>query len=661
MSRRRTAALAGTAAVALTGALALQLLPGTTPVARADRGLVGYQSCADLLAAYREQLRVTATAYGFGGGAYYGGIPLAEDNAAGADGEQSARSSGAVGSGPTGTNLQEQGVDEPDSAKLRDGRLVVLTGNTLRVLSADDDPEILGSVRIGGRNAWGGELLLVGDRALVILSGWQEVPPLEGEESGSDGSDVATRMIAPYGQPLTRVVLLGLDGDDPRVIEQATYEATYVSARSVDGTVRLVTTTRPQPRGVYPRSESSVDKQAALAANQRIANAVTLDEVLPQVTRTDAAGNVDSNGSAVECDRVYHAKNGVGVSTLTVTTMRPEQDGLAPSDTTAVTTDGDLVYSSADRLFVATSRWGTVGPWLPLDSPIAGRLAAPAPEEVSTELHGFDTSSPTSTTYVGSGSVPGYVYGRWALSFHEGALRVATTKQPPWESDRSEETSSMVVKLVERDGKLVETGRVGGLGKTEQIRAVRYFGDIAAVVTFRQTDPLYMLDLSGEPRVLGELKIPGFSTYLHPVGDDLLLGIGQSATLQGQVTGMQVSVFDVSDLSAPRQVDRLKLGPGWSPALDDSRAFTYDPQRRLATFAFTGYDEATYDTAENGAIGISVGEDGTLRRAGLLELSAELYAARVLTDGERLFVVGDQAVVTGDADTFQRTGSVLLG
>ena len=204
-------------------------------------------------------------------------------------------------------------------------------------------------------------------------------------------------------------------------------------------------------------------------------------------------------GAAVSCDRTFHARTPSGASTLLVTTLRPG-DGLAATDRTAVTTDGDLVYASEDRLYVATSRWGTVGPIGLMDGVRPGRVMAPA-DEVSTELHAFDITSDSETTYVGSGTVPGYVLGRWALSSHEGALRVATTRQPPWKGEGAQtgETSSMVVKLAERDGALVETGRVGGLGRTEQIRAVRYFGDIAAVVTFRQTDPLYLLDLSGDP------------------------------------------------------------------------------------------------------------------------------------------------------------------
>jgi uncharacterized secreted protein with C-terminal beta-propeller domain len=254
--------------------------------------------------------------------------------------------------------------------------------------------------------------------------------------------------------------------------------------------------------------------------------------------------------------------------------------------------------------------------------------------------------------------VPGYVLGRWALSRYDGALRVATTRQPPWDTKRADETSSMVVKLAEDAGRLVETGRVEGLGRTERIQAVRYFGDIAAVVTFRQTDPLYLLDLSGTPRVLGELKVPGFSTYLHPIGDGLLLGLGQDADENGAVTGLQVSVFDVSDLTRPTLVDRLRLGQGWAPALDDSRAFSYDPSRRQARFAFTGYQPTASGRYESSAVGITVDESGRLSEAGRLPIGAESWSTRVLVDDDTVFAIGEAGVVSGDADTMTRTGSV---
>lgn len=646
--QRRPLVVAGAVTALVAGLAVSQLAPGSAPSAQAA-GLVGYDSCDDLLAHYRSELRASATAYGFGLNDF--GIAVA-DSAGGAERQSAAGGPDAVGSGPTGTNLQEQGVDEPDMVKLRDGRLVVLTGDRLRILSAGDQPDVLATLRLTSENAYGGELLLVGDRVLVVQPGYR----VEQAQDGS--SDAARSMIRPAGTPTTRVSLVDLRDDQLRRLEQATYDGQYVSARLVDGTVRLVTTKRPLITPWYPTEPGDFSESEALAANRAAASAVTVADVLPQVERRGPGGDVRERGSAVSCTDTTHATSPAGVSTLLVVTLRPDA-GLEATDRTAVTTDGDLVYASADRLFVATSRWGTVGP-VPL-GPGPADTSVAEPEEVSTELHAFDTSSADSTRYLGSGSVPGYVLGRWALSHHEGALRVATTRQPPWDGERSGETSSMVVKLAERNGRLVETGRVGGLGRTEHIKAVRYFGDLAAVVTFRQTDPLYLVDLSGDPKVLGELKIPGFSTYLHPVGGGLLLGLGHDATQDGRVTGVQVSVFDIADLSRPTQVDRLRLGQGWTPALDDSRAFTYDPDRRLAAFSFAGYDPAAPEGQPFGAVGVTVDEDGNLREAGRLALDQYSYAGRVLLDDQNLYAVSETGVVAADADTWRRTGSVSFG
>ena len=114
----------------------------------------------------------------------------------------------------------------------------------------------------------------------------------------------------------------------------------------------------------------------------------------------------------------------------------------------------------------------------------------------------------------------------------------------------------------------MQAGRIGGLGKGERVYSVRFVGDTGYVVTFRQIDPLYTLDLADpeRPRVLGELKIPGYSAYLHPIGEGLLLGVGQDATEEGRPTGTQISIFDVSDLRRPTRVHQEALGMGWTEA-----------------------------------------------------------------------------------------------
>jgi uncharacterized secreted protein with C-terminal beta-propeller domain len=663
MPRRRTVIAIGTVTAVVAGLGVVQLLPGGAPVARAE-GLVPYTGCDQLLAHYRREVRASATPWGFG----YGGrmiFGIADDvrsaagpmaGAAEAAAPAAAQDTAAVGNGGTGTNLQEQGVDEPDVAKLRGGRLAVLAQGRLQIVTAESRPRVVGSLALGGPDSqgYGGELLLVGDRALVVAPGWRQT-----QEPGPAADSIGLSRSYLAGTPTTRLMLVDVSADQPRLLEEATYDAQYVSARLVDGTVRLVTTQRPQPQYSSPTRDGRDAEAAALAANQEAADNLQLTDVLPQYERRSAGGTLLGRGNAVSCAQTTHAQNPAGASTLLVTTLQPEH-GLGPTDNDAVTTDGDLVYASADRLYVATSRWGTTGPIRPVDdnNPRSATATTPIADEVTTELHGFDTSSPTSTSYLGTGSVPGYVMGRWALSAHKGALRVATTRQPPWQSGSSGETSSMVVKLVEQRGELVETGRVEGLGKTERIQAVRYFGDVAAVVTFRQTDPLYLLDLSGTPKLMGELKVPGFSTYLHPIGDGKLLGLGQEASDEGRVSGMQMSVFDISDLSRPLQVDRLQLGPGWTPAMNDSRAFSYDPGRKLALMAFTSYDPTGRTPGTTGALGVRVDGAGQLSEVGRMTVHPTTPTNRVMVDAAGIYAVSDSGVVAGDPTTMQRTGAV---
>lgn len=133
--------------------------------------------------------------------------------------------------------------------------------------------------------------------------------------------------------------------------------------------------------------------------------------------------------------------------------------------------------------------------------------------------------------------------------------------------------------LETKGDRLVRVGAVDGLGKGERIYAVRFVGPVGYVVTFRQTDPLYTVDLRDPtaPVVRGELKIPGYSAYLHPVSDTRLIGIGQDATDTGQILGTQVSLFDVADLAAPTRIARYTLSGSYSEAEVDPHAFLYWP------------------------------------------------------------------------------------
>ena len=167
--------------------------------------------------------------------------------------------------------------------------------------------------------------------------------------------------------------------------------------------------------------------------------------------------------------------------------------------------------------------------------------------------------------------------------------------------------------MLARDGaELVEVGRVGNMGRGERIHAVRFLGDMAFVVTFRRTDPFYVVDLSDPtvPTVRGELKITGYSGYLHPVGDDLILGIGQEATEEGMTTGAKATLFDVSDPADPTELDTWSPGGGSSAVEWDHRAFLWWPPEALAVMPFTDWSD---DRAE--AVLLRVAE-GAVSEAG---------------------------------------------
>ena len=518
-------------------------------------GLVAADSCDTLLDWYVDHAVDRVGAWGWDGGPVYlardGMVPMAgasEDAVA-------ARGPEEVTSSDTGTNVQEQGVDEPDVAKTDGSLLVRVDGDTLttydvtgarpRLLSTYDLPGIADQRDLYGYGA-GTELLLVGGSAVVL---------------GSQGPWYDGRTVR------TTVVTVDLSSPGaPTETDRQTYDAELVSARRYDDTVRLVLSSGlPDLPFVHPTGKRS-DREAR-ARNRAIVRASTLDDWLPTVRDGDGART-----RLADCDQVRLPEDFSGPGTMTVVGY----DAGTPRDrsVTAVATSSTTVYSSTDRLYLATSDGWGIRCCVMVDTVRPGLSGL----DGTTQLHAFSLSG-DEATYLGSGEVDGAVRDRWAMDAADGVLRVAV--------GATSETGSFnsVVTLAERDGRLVQVGRVDRLGVNEEIKAVRWFDDLAFVVTFRQTDPLYAIDLSdpAHPRRLGALKIPGFSDYLHPIGDDLLLGIGTDAGPDGTVRGGQAAVFDVSDLSAPRRVSvhtyRLQQA---TRAGQDPRQFTWLPDRRTA-------------------------------------------------------------------------------
>ncbi|MFW2382853.1 MAG: beta-propeller domain-containing protein, partial [Acidimicrobiales bacterium] len=461
---------------------------------------------------------------------------------------------GEGGDGVSGTNTQEVGVDEADIVKTDGNRMIVVANGRVQILDiSEGTPVLKHSIQIdeyGGN----GEIFLHGDQALLMSTAWNdEVFPVS--------SDLA-RTTRFAGSQITRITTIDLErGTTGLSIE---FEGNYLSAREIDGTIRIVVRAGMGNFGwLYPSNPDTED--AATEANQNLLRKSTIGDWLPAYRVLDGDASIE-DGLLFDCNRTHLPAEFSGFGSIGVLTV-DSNNNFTLTDSLGVVTDGETVYASTDRLTVATARH-------PEWDPTTGEILEG--EQLWTALHNFDITESTKASYVASGRVDGYLLNQYSLSEHNGYLRVATTRQVGKEWN---DTASSIVVLGEAGQVLKETGRVDGLGKGEQIFAVRYQGDVAYVVTFRQTDPLYVIDLSdpNAPAARGELKIPGFSNYLHPLGDGLLMGIGQDATDEGRTTGAQVSLFDIADMDNPTRIDTLSLGGENSNSIVqwDARAFTY--------------------------------------------------------------------------------------
>jgi uncharacterized secreted protein with C-terminal beta-propeller domain len=376
--------------------------------------------------------------------------------------------------------------------------------------------------------------------------------------------------------------------------------------------VRLVTSTGlPQLPFVQPRPGRLTEDEAE-QRNREIVRDSVVEDWLP------GRSSDQGSGPLVGCGDVYHPRTWSGADTVAVATFRPGAVDAATA--VAVTGAGSQVYSSTDRLYVTSTDWG--------ERRFLDRPMLDPRRSVSTDVHAFALDGAT-TRYTASGSVAGSVRNRWSLDEHEGHLRVAVSRTDELRGTRE----NAIVVLDERDGVLTPVGELHGLGVDEEIQSVRWFDDLAVLVTFRQMDPLYTIDLSDptHPRELGALKIPGFSSYLHPIGGDRLLGLGTDATDQGQPLGAQVGVFDISDPTRARQVGKVAFGPqSHLAASEDPHAFTWLPAA-----------DAGITTLEDRTVLLRVAADGSVSVGLLPSPGGRQQRALPLADG-RIALVGDE-------------------
>jgi uncharacterized secreted protein with C-terminal beta-propeller domain len=508
----------------------------------------------------------------------------------------------------SGTNTQELDVDEPDVVKTDGRRIFTVTDRTLRVI----DPAggtVTGTLALDGFDH---RLLLRGDRVLAIAT------------KGASAQDVVARPVAPTAAPLqSTTIVTEIDvSSAPKVTRTMEVPGRFIDARQNGATARLVVDSVPEPI-VAPQGGTVADAVEDAPVSRFLGKTVLKSNLSGKTFRRNLA----------PCDAVRRPAQFSGLDVLAILTVDLDR-GMYSLDRDGVMAGAQVVYGSSGSLYVASHRYVR-----------ALELGTDVPEGTRTEIHRFDISGPSKTVYRATGTVPGFILNNYALSEHKGDLRVASTEEPPWNSGGA---SSSRVSVLRQDGsRLAQVGAVGGLGQGERIYAVRFMGERGYVVTFRQVDPLYTLDLSDPtaPKVGGELKVPGYSAYLHPVGENLLLGVGREG---GTV---KTSLFDVSNMAAPREVTTLGLGSGSTAVELEPHAFLYWAPKNLAVIPLQTYESPPF----LGAVGVKVTPSALAEAGRITHHSAargdDATIERTLVIGDKLYSLSWLGLAASSVDT----------
>lgn len=454
----------------------------------------------------------------------------------------------------TGTNLQEAGVDESDVVKTDGTYLYIAGDDKVTVVSAANPMEIKSTITVNG-SVDSMYLYNTADRKLLALL----YTPLnfEGKTWLDSGTiDTISTGIA-YWIPVqakTGIAFYNVTSPSaPEEIKTVEAEGYLISSRRVENRLHVVQQFLPDLPDPYLLEGEIED--------------MTLEELMPFYSDITDASYEGQGRQLIAPEDFYHPNVDGGGSIVTVMTFdldNPDQ----PFTSTGVVADASIVYASTEALYCTSTYWNRSGP----DS------NEPAEQTI---IYKFDISG-DQVTGQGYASVNGRVLNQFSLGEYDGVLRIGTTTGWSWGTEAT--SKNHVYCLKSQDGELGIIGRLEDIEPGEQLYSARFIGPRGFLVTFVNIDPLFTLDLSDpyNPKEVGKLVIPGYSTYLHPWGENYLIAIGKHAIeVEGEgfawYQGVQLSMFDISDFANPTLVKTEVIGDRGtgSEALYNHKAFTF--------------------------------------------------------------------------------------
>ena len=553
--------------------------------------------------------------YTRGGPVFFEG-DVALEAGSGGSGAPTADDGAQAPSGFSDTNRQVADVDEADIVKVGDGglKLYVVRGNGF--YEFDSWPAAQTS-RVADLEIEGGvmEMFVEGDRA-VVFSNTYNVDALDDGDlcQGYGGGPELVSDDSGYycGRSFVKLTVIDLSSGTPEAVREIYVDGWYTSSRRHDNIVRTVIQSNMQRpgtvpylydfiynNGAYPETrEAEIFLARAWAAKAKEAIAITTLEQWVPVWGERIDGEIQEQPT--QCADFFSPAPGMTNYGLTQIVGIDLGDDSS-TQITSILGQATQVYANAGALILAQPDWT----WFERGT-----------NSDRTAVHRFAVSSEGKRTpYQGSGFVQGIVNDQFSMDERDGVLRIATTRTT-W-PERTDDmfapdvwvppTTDNLVSTLKLEGDRLEIlGSTPPLAEGERIFSARFLGDLGYIVTFRQVDPLFAIDLSdpANPKVLGELKIPGFSDYMHPLGNGHLLTIGRDIDEETQRdNGTALQIFDVSDPVNPVLAHKALVGDGYSEANHNHKAFNFYADQEvvgkgLLAFPFVSYQSDFSSTLE---------------------------------------------------------------
>ncbi|MET3575097.1 beta-propeller domain-containing protein [Bhargavaea ullalensis] len=545
---------------------------------------------------------------------------------------------GGTDGGHSETNAQVEGVDEGDIVKTDGEHLYATTGGeSVRIVDIRNPAKPVRVAEIpGGQDFMPMELYLHGGKLAVIGNRYFDVPVRPSGDSAKSED-----RIMPAGESAVTVKLYDVTNPaKPVLLREAGSEGWYLSSRLSGGILYIVTNVQQtwwaqEERDVRPFTYGMDGKK---------------EKVAPMDTKDIT---------------ILPGTDGDSYSVITAVDLKGGKTGKV--ETKAYLGSGSGLYMSKENLYITSSTFG----------PVLMARDGTGPESSTTGIFKFGLDG-TDIRFLASGEVPGMPLNQFSMDEYKGHFRVAVTDGNMWDDRQPSESAIHVF-----DAGMKETGSVSGLARGERIYSARFMGDRGYVVTFRETDPLFALDLSNPaaPKVLGELKIPGFSNYLHPLGENHLIGFGQHTIVTGggngkepvvRTAGMKISLFDVTDMTNPKeQASEIIGGAGTHSDIEyDHKVLFEHKARNLYGFPVMIYEEKG-KTGElsyegGGALIYEITpEGGIVKKGDLTEKSQnrmgyedyDSVIQRIVWSGDAVFAVTPKEVKSYSLDDFRELGT----